>query len=365
MARPRKRGLDYFPFDVDFFSDEKMVCIAGEFGAKGELVAVKLLCAVYRNGYFAEWNDAARYKLMRDMPGVSGELLSQIVSRLVFWGFFDQSLFDTAGVLTSRGIQQRYFEAVRRRQPIDSDLPFLLVNVGRNHINVDNNSVNVNINATKESKVKEIKEKETKEIPPSIPPPGDLTRQSAEGDGIDLDDFLNSLSEESITRQSKRLGIDRDHFLHVAAMVIDEWRDTDTVHASTSGATRHLFNHIRKKLSADPKLRTATTARQAEAVRVARQADRAARDEADRAYRASVEATGRNGFQQWCEARGLDPATTSAKDLIKLNHQPSTYLTNATIINPTTRPGSHDNDPRINGRGSERAGPQSLHRPSR
>ena len=34
MARPRKTGLDYFPFDVDFFEDEKIVAIAGEFGLK-------------------------------------------------------------------------------------------------------------------------------------------------------------------------------------------------------------------------------------------------------------------------------------------------------------------------------------------
>lgn len=312
MARPRKRGLDYFPFDVDFFSDEKMVCIAGEFGAKGELVAVKLLCAVYRNGYFAEWNDAARYKLMRDMPGVSGELLSQIVSRLVFWGFFDQSLFDSAGVLTSRGIQQRYFEAVRRRQPIDSDLPFLLVSDSRNHINVDNNSVNVNINATNKSKVKEIKEKDN---PPYIPPAGDLTRKSAESGEVSYDLFLRSIPDEAIARQLIALEITRERFDHIARLVIEEWQASAVVHKSEAGARRHLFNHIRKKLSADPKLRTVRTSAQIAAERAARQAERVKRDEADRAYRQSVNDTGLSGFQQWCRNNGLDPSTTSAAEL--------------------------------------------------
>lgn len=329
MARPRKRGLDYFPFDVDFFQDEKMVCIAGEFGAKGELVAVKLLCAVYRNGYFAEWNDATRYKLMRDMPGVSGELLSQIVSRLVFWGFFDQSLFDSAGVLTSRGIQQRYFEAVRRRQPIDSDLPFLLVSADRNHINVDNNRVNVNINATKESKVKEIKEKETKISPPYIPPPGDLTRHGAESEEVSYDYFLRSIPDEVIDRQLRSLEISRDRFDHIARLVIDEWQASAVVHKSESGARRHLFNHIRKKLSADPKLRTVRTYAQIEADRAAQQADRIARDEADRAYRQSVSDTGLNGFQQWCRNKGLDPSTTSAAALAappdNVNNSPNSH----------------------------------------
>lgn len=117
MARPKKTGLDYFPFDVDFFEDEKIVCIAGEFGLKGEIAAVKLLCAVYRNGYFAEWNDRLKMKMLRSLPGISPELLEQIVERLVKWDFFDKGLFDSAKILTSRGIQKRFLQASKRRKP--------------------------------------------------------------------------------------------------------------------------------------------------------------------------------------------------------------------------------------------------------
>ncbi|UVQ81022.1 DUF4373 domain-containing protein [Parabacteroides distasonis] len=83
MARPNKEGLDYFPFDVDFFSDEKIGSISGEFGIKGEITAIKLLCAIYRNGYFILWNDALKMSLLRGLPGISLELLEQIVTRLV------------------------------------------------------------------------------------------------------------------------------------------------------------------------------------------------------------------------------------------------------------------------------------------
>lgn len=113
MARPLKQGLDYFPFDVDFFADEKIAAISGEFGLKGEIAAIKLLCAIYRNGYFIRWSEALKFKLLRDLPGVSSELLDQIVNRLVRWGFFDEALFDSVKVLTSRGIQQNWIKRTK------------------------------------------------------------------------------------------------------------------------------------------------------------------------------------------------------------------------------------------------------------
>lgn len=158
MARPRKTGLDYFPFDVDFFEDEKLVAIAGEFGIKGEIAAIKLLCAVYRNGYFIEWTEMLRLKILRQMPGVSAELFDQILNRLVKWGFFDASLFDSVKVLTSAGIQRRYFE-VTKRCSRDSEMPHLLVNVTKTRVNVAKTQVNVT--ETPQIKEKEIKQKKS------------------------------------------------------------------------------------------------------------------------------------------------------------------------------------------------------------
>ncbi|MBD5314666.1 MAG: DUF4373 domain-containing protein [Bacteroides sp.] len=125
MARPKKNGLEYFPLDVDFFDDEKIVAISGEYGLKGEIVTLRLLCAIYRNGYFIEWSDMIRYKVLRSIPGMSAQLLDQIVNRLVKWGFFDKALFDSDMILTSRGIQARYFNSVRKRT-LDPDLPYLI-----------------------------------------------------------------------------------------------------------------------------------------------------------------------------------------------------------------------------------------------
>ena len=187
MARPNKKGLDYFPFDVDFFSDEKIGSISGEFGIKGEITAIKLLCAIYRNGYFILWNDALKMSLLRGLPGISLELLEQIVTRLVRWGFFEQTLFSTVSVLTSKGIQERYFEAIKRRKD-SSNYPYLLVNVDNNRVNVDNNGINVNINPIKESKVKKKKELLSSESNKKNEPKGFPLTQSHPGFNPDLVD---------------------------------------------------------------------------------------------------------------------------------------------------------------------------------
>ena len=161
MARPNKIGLDYFPLDVDIFEDEKVSAISGEFGIKGEITVIRLLCAIYRNGYFILWNDLLKFKLLRSMPGISSELIESIVNRLVLWGFFDKTLFDSVKVLTSRGIQKRYFEASKRRKT-EGKLPYLLVNACNNAVNVCNNTFSDDINAIK-NPTKESKEKESKE----------------------------------------------------------------------------------------------------------------------------------------------------------------------------------------------------------
>lgn len=156
MARPNKTGLDYFPLDVDFFADEKIAAISGEFGIKGEITVIKLLCAVYRNGYFILWNEPLKYKLLRDLPGVSPELIDQIVNRLVRWGFFDESLFDSVKVLTSRGIQKRFFSITRRRG-LPSDAKYLLAENGCTGVIDDNNPAATELLATKTPQGKEKK----------------------------------------------------------------------------------------------------------------------------------------------------------------------------------------------------------------
>ena len=174
MARPNKIGLDYFPLDVDFFEDEKMLAISGEFAVKGEIITLRLLCEIYRNGYFVEYSELLKNKLAR-LGGLSSGLVDEVVSKLVKYGFFDGSLFSEQNILTSKGIQERFIEVVKRRKMPTPTLFWINVDINPpcGGVNVDINpgggalmSTETTQSKVKESKVKEskIKEKDKKEI---------------------------------------------------------------------------------------------------------------------------------------------------------------------------------------------------------
>lgn len=201
MARPQKQGLDYFPLDVDFFYNEKIEAISGEFGIKGELVTIKLLCAIYRNGYFIVWSELTKMKIARSVPGVSPELLDTIVQRLVKWDFFNKGLFESAHVLSSVSIQNRWKEATRKRLPKDeNDLNYWIAGVsgGRNGVSGGRNHAEQEFPAQKcdkvnESKVKESKE-EIKKIPTSV---GIKESAAASGSTTKADEAFSDSSTQS------------------------------------------------------------------------------------------------------------------------------------------------------------------------
>jgi hypothetical protein len=69
--------------------------------------------------------------------------MEQIVRGLVKWGFFDKALFDTARILTSRGIQRRYFSISRRnrRSGQGGELPYLLLDDGASETDTENKDI--------------------------------------------------------------------------------------------------------------------------------------------------------------------------------------------------------------------------------
>ena len=117
MARLPKRGLDYAPWDVNWMSDPDIDKLADAQGGAGILIYHYLcMCAYAHEGYLYEWSyDVAPTTARRLGLGIRSETVKATVATCLQIGLFDQRLFVEKGVLTSRGIQRRYAEAIQKR----------------------------------------------------------------------------------------------------------------------------------------------------------------------------------------------------------------------------------------------------------
>lgn len=113
MARPQKKGLDYFPLDVNFLQDKKLRLIKGEFGAKGIIILLAIWDKIYSdNGYFYKWDDDDCFLMSEGVGcGCTPELVGEVLAGCVKRSLFDERVFNMFGVLTSAGIQRRYLTA--------------------------------------------------------------------------------------------------------------------------------------------------------------------------------------------------------------------------------------------------------------
>lgn len=166
-----KNGLDYFPIDIDFFDDDKIQFVSARFGIKGEIIIIRLLSRIYRNGYYLKLDEDTCLLIAKKCgDGVNGALVDDVVTELVRRGFFDIDIFNSFGVITSNGIQKRFFEAVKRRKIVSVIGEYLVpkfkcihnANILRENVNISKGNVNISEHSkVEESKVKESKVEES------------------------------------------------------------------------------------------------------------------------------------------------------------------------------------------------------------
>lgn len=116
MARPLKQGIDYFPLDVHL--DSKFKFIEAEFSLEGFAIIIKLLQKIYSEGYWYSWTDDD-ILIFAHENRIETSNVEAVVKSALKREIFNQSLYKEYKILTSRGIQQRYREATRRRKSID------------------------------------------------------------------------------------------------------------------------------------------------------------------------------------------------------------------------------------------------------
>ena len=172
MARPQKKGFDYFSLDVDFFSDRAIKILRSRYGADGMIIYLYLLCEIYKDGFYCQIDDDF-YFIIADDLNMSVDKIRQVITFLAERSLLDSTLFRTDAVLTSCGIQRRWQAMVKDRAlktPPVIDAKYWLLsqaetesylyaslgfseNIGGNSENNGGNSENNDTKKTKQNKV--------------------------------------------------------------------------------------------------------------------------------------------------------------------------------------------------------------------
>jgi hypothetical protein len=147
MSRPVKQGLDYFPMDVEM--DNKIELIEAKYGITGFGIIVKLFQKIYKEGYYLTWDEDAQLLLAKRI-NVDINLIIAVIKDCFHYNIFNQTLNDQYHILTSTGIQKRYFNATNRRKELFLCKKYIIVDI--NKINVD--IIWINGDNSTQSKVK-------------------------------------------------------------------------------------------------------------------------------------------------------------------------------------------------------------------
>jgi hypothetical protein len=133
--------------DVDFFEDDKLQFVSSRFDEKGELIAIKLLCKIFKSGYFIKWDDDAALLFAKGAGrNISPSLANDVVNELIKRDFFHKGLFERFAILTSNGIQKRYIkictDAKRKDWTMDPNYDVTLFTPEETRVNSGGNPAN-------------------------------------------------------------------------------------------------------------------------------------------------------------------------------------------------------------------------------
>lgn len=123
MARPEKMGLDYFHVEIGLYEDDKILYAQEIIDPLGNdpwlrfaipSIAIRLLREIFKDGYYLNWDDKVALVLASKLDSViTMAVLKRIVDCLVESEFFNIEIFTKYRILTSAGIQKRWYFVVR------------------------------------------------------------------------------------------------------------------------------------------------------------------------------------------------------------------------------------------------------------
>lgn len=116
MPRIKKRGLDYFPIDIDFIHNRIVRRLMKREGDAALAVLIEAFSYIYAGeGYYVRTDDLFFEDLSANMYENSSEDVRRIITLATEYGLFDATLFAEQQILTSAEIQRQYLFSTRRR----------------------------------------------------------------------------------------------------------------------------------------------------------------------------------------------------------------------------------------------------------
>lgn len=256
MARNVKSSLEYFPFDVDFFQDIRIRKLIKRQGGKAVTVYALLLCLIYKNGYYMLWDDELPF-IGSELSGFEEAYISEVIKSCLSLGLFDKNLFDSEGVLTSKGIQTRYCNIQRLNKRMSRIDKYVLIDVDGAKQKPSTRS-----NAKSEPKPEPVKAPKPPKTPksskvPKVPTPkppqapAPQPQPQASGSNAEfLDEFFAESHSENLLLLCKNFGLahgDIKRLRALAETVVTEWELSHTRHRDYSDWSRHLISLMRIK----------------------------------------------------------------------------------------------------------------------
>ena len=255
-------GINYFPVGVNFMEENAMEVIEAKYGIKGPAIVLKLLCKIYKEGYFIRW-DEEQCLIFANKAGreVQAEEVQGIIEILFIKGILDRNSYLENGILTSENIQKVWLEATKRRKRELSELPYLIVKPEKENRKPDTPSITQEIQQPElfkgektpvnpknvvhhvavdaknacnsgQSKVKQSKAKENKELPPSAPPEGKEEERKEDSASLPIPGYaFNTMTHNypGLTDTLKRLGINEVSEVNAILRLSDYGRKGTTV----------------------------------------------------------------------------------------------------------------------------------------
>ena len=166
MGRNAKKGLEYYPMDVDIISDIKIRKLIKYHGGQALTVYTLLLCHIYKSGYFIYWDEDIPF-VLSEQTGFDEEYIEKVVGYCITVGLFSEQLYNHDKVLTSKAIQERYSFICKQANRKSQMNEFSLISSDKNPISSEEILISSDKNpiSSEESTQRKVKESKENNLP--------------------------------------------------------------------------------------------------------------------------------------------------------------------------------------------------------